>query len=83
MLFRSGNVTGRAEGGHSRRHTAGDGLTEKTTTAAGEGIRAVADTLNGIINNTFDVLPRIADGYTVEHDGKRLTWSRPNFQRQK
>ena len=71
-----GNLTGRAAGGHSRRHTAGDGLTERTTTAAGAGIRVVADALDDIINNTLEVLPRIADGFTVEYDGKRLKLSR-------
>lgn len=67
-----GNVTGRSVGGHSRRHTASDGLTQKTTAAAGDGLRVVAETLEGIVEDTLAVLPRITGGFTVEYDGKRL-----------
>lgn len=72
ILDHEGKVTGRSVGGQSRRHTASDGLTERTTGAAGDGLRVVANTLESIIEDTLAVLPEITGGYTVEYDGKRL-----------
>lgn len=82
ILDYNGNVTGRSGGGQSRRHIAGDGLTEKTTAVAGAGIRVVAETLDSIIEDALKVLPTITDGYTVEWDGKRLKQSRQIVGRQ-
>lgn len=61
-----GKRVGRSTGGHSRRHTISDGLTERTTTAAGEGIRAVAIALDTVLTDVLNVLPQIADGFTLE-----------------
>jgi hypothetical protein len=71
-----GKLTGRSGGGHSPKHTAGDGLTEKTTATAGDGIKVVAQALKNIIEDTLTVLPEITGGYTVEYDGKLLKHSR-------
>lgn len=79
ILDPNGNVTGRSGGGQSRRHIAGDGLTGKTTTVAGNGIRVVAEALDSIVEDTLRVLPTITDGFTVEWDGKRLKQSRQIF----
>ncbi|GAB88172.1 hypothetical protein [Gordonia rhizosphera] len=60
---------GRAVGGHGRRHKISDGLTARTTDAAGEGLRRIAQTLDIILTNTVDlVLPTQHDGFTVEID---------------
>lgn len=82
ILDHDGNVTGRSVGGHSRRHTAGDGLTEKTTAVAGDGLRVIAETLTSVIEDTLSILPGITGGYTIEYDGKRLkqSWQIPGPQ---
>lgn len=72
----AGNLTGRSGGGQGRRHTLGDGLTEKTTDAAGDGLRVVAEALKGIIEHTLAVLPTVTGGYEVTYDGKKLKKTR-------
>lgn len=57
---------GRSFGGHSRRHTVSDGLTKRTTDAAGDGVRTVAVALDAVVNDALKVLPEIASGFTVE-----------------
>lgn len=69
---------GRRVGGHGRRHKISDGLTASTTTAAGEGLRRVAQTLDAILTNTvMVVLPTQHYGFTVEiDDPKRIGYRR-------
>lgn len=63
-----GNRIGRRVYGGHRRHTISDGLTERTTQAAGDGVRAIANSLDAVITDTLAVLPLVADGYTLEID---------------
>lgn len=61
--------TGRAVGGYGRRHKISDGLTEKTTNAAGDGIRRIAKAFDLILTNTVGtVLPTQHVGFTVDID---------------
>ncbi|MDV7136738.1 hypothetical protein [Williamsia muralis] len=72
-----GNHIGRSIGGFSRRHTISDGLTERTTSVAGEGVRAVAVALEALIADALNVLPEIADGYTITFTATGIKYSRP------
>jgi hypothetical protein len=63
-----GKHIGRQVSGQSRRHTTSDGLTERTTDVAGDGVRTVAKTFDAIITDTLEILPSLAGGYTLEID---------------
>ncbi|GAB2643628.1 hypothetical protein ABI214_12585 [Prescottella soli] len=61
--------TGRAVGGYGRRHKVSDGLTAKTTDAAGDSIRRIAQAFDLILTNTVGtVLPTQHGGFTVDID---------------
>jgi hypothetical protein len=64
----AGNHIGRAVGAQSRRHTISDGLTERTTQAAGNGVRATPKAVDDVITDTLNILPYLADGYTLDID---------------
>ncbi|MBN3459831.1 hypothetical protein JNN96_38040 [Mycobacterium sp. DSM 3803] len=77
ILDNDGNHIGRRIGARSRRHTGSDGLTEKTTQAAGNGMHAVAKAIDAVLDDTLRVLPQIARGYRLEisSDGaSRTIW---------
>ena len=64
-----GNLTGRTVYSHSRPHTVSDGLTERTTSAAGAAIRTVAASTEAILNDTLGaVLPQIENGFSLAID---------------
>ncbi|MGF7123289.1 hypothetical protein AB4Z09_25780 [Rhodococcus sp. TAF43] len=68
----AGNHTGRAVGGHGRRHKISDGLTEKTTIVAGEAILRIAQAFDVILTNTVGtVLPKQHNGFTVDIDNPK------------
>jgi hypothetical protein len=75
----TGRRHGRAVSARSRRHTASDGLTERTTQVAGDGLRAVCTTLDAVITDTLKILPTVAGGFTIEidHDGRGHSISQP------
>lgn len=61
--------TGRAVGGYGRRHKISDGLTAKTTKAAGDGIRRITQAFDLILTNTVGTaLLTHNDGYNVDID---------------
>ncbi|OBA40789.1 hypothetical protein [Gordonia sp. 852002-51296_SCH5728562-b] len=60
---------GRSIGGHGRKHRSGDGLTERTTSVAGAGIRRVATALDATITNTLTALPLLSGGFLLQIDG--------------
>lgn len=69
LYDREGNHTGHVVGGHGRRHKISDGLTEKTTDAAGDSIRRIAQAFDLILTNTVGVvLPTQHGGFTVDID---------------
>ncbi|MGB3676777.1 MAG: hypothetical protein WA988_20295, partial [Candidatus Nanopelagicales bacterium] len=65
----NGDHVGRRVGGYGRRHKIGDGLTAKTTDAAGDVVRRVTHAFDLILSNIVDtVLPTQHDGFTVNID---------------
>jgi hypothetical protein len=67
-----GRFAGRSMHSRSRRHTISDGMTQRTTEAAGNGLRQVAAATEAVLDETLTiVLPRIESGYTlaIDHDG--------------
>lgn len=63
-----GNHVGRSIYGHGRRAKIGDGLTARTTSVAGAGIRRVAQALDAILTNTVEVTLPTQHGVTVGID---------------
>ncbi|CAM3308761.1 hypothetical protein [Williamsia muralis] len=75
-----GNHIGRSIGGFSRRHTISDGLTARTTAVAGDGLRAVAVALDALIADALQVLPEIADGYTITFTATHIEYGRQTYR---
>ncbi len=75
----TGRRHGRSVSARSRRHTTSDGLTDRTTQVAGEGLRTVSSTLDAVITDTLKILPTLAGGFTLEidHDGRSHSISQP------
>jgi hypothetical protein len=69
-----GNFVGRAFGARPRPHTISAGLTEGTTEAAGDAIRLVAKAVEGVLDDTLNILPQLTDtryALEISYDGKR------------
>ncbi|MCT7657632.1 hypothetical protein [Mycobacterium deserti] len=77
----AGNVIGKRVAAQPRRHTSSDGMTERTTEVAGEGVRAVSKAVEAVITDTLAVLPRLTGGFTLEIDrnGQTRRMSMPIF----
>jgi hypothetical protein len=71
----TGRRHGRSVSARSRRHTASDGLTDRTTQVAWDGLRTVSTTVDAVITDTLKILPTLAGGFTLEidHDGRSRT----------
>jgi hypothetical protein len=71
----TGRRHGRSVSARSRRHTASDGLTDRTTQVAGDGLRTVSTTLDAVITDTLKILPTLGGGFTlgIDHDGRSRT----------
>ncbi len=65
----AGNVVGRGFRATLRRHTAGDGMTTKSTVIAGAGVIELGIAVEAIITGTLELLPALTGGFTLEIDG--------------
>lgn len=67
-LDQAGNVIGRRVFAQRRRHQVSDGLTDRTTQIAGEGVRAMAATVDAVITDTLTNLHRLTNGFVLNLD---------------
>lgn len=68
VLDAAGNVVGKRFFGSRRGHQISDGLTERTTSLAGDGVREVAHAVEAVITDTLDNLPELTNGFVLEID---------------
>ncbi|WP_396912744.1 hypothetical protein [Mycolicibacterium sp.] len=68
VLDAAGNVVGKRFFGNRRGHQISDGLTERTTKLAGDGVREVASAVEAVITDTLDSLPQLTNGFVLEID---------------
>lgn len=84
LYDRDGAHIGVAVSAQSRPHTISNGLTARTTYIAGDAVRAIATSVEAVLDNTLNALPQITAtryAFEISHDGKsRRVWpvGRPN-----
>ncbi|WP_145238528.1 hypothetical protein [Prescottella equi] len=64
----AGSHVGHEVSGYGRRHKISDGLTEKTTSVAGEAILRIAQALDIILTNTVETVLPTQHGWTIDID---------------
>lgn len=68
VLDAAGHAVGKHFFGSRHGHQISDGLTERTTNLAGDGVREVARAVEAVITDTLDSLPQLTNGFVLEID---------------
>lgn len=73
VLDAAGNVIGKRVFATRRGHLISDGLTERTTRLAGDGVREVAQCVEAVITDTITHLPQLTNGFMLKMDADGFT----------
>lgn len=68
VLGHDGSVIGKRFFATRRGHQISDGLTDRTTLLAGDGVREVAQCVEAVITDTITHLPQLTNGFVLEID---------------